>query len=93
MRTASGVFAARSLLQNQNGCFSGSRLISSKRVELPEPSTSETNKFEPLSAARCRVFRRSHNKVHFLIQYLCAIFYSTCKYCDMVFGEPKTTYG
>uniref|UniRef100_A0A2C9VU10 Histone-lysine N-methyltransferase n=1 Tax=Manihot esculenta TaxID=3983 RepID=A0A2C9VU10_MANES len=62
VRTASGVFAARSLLQNQNGCFSGSRLISSKRVELPEPSTSETNKFEPLSAARCRVFRRSHNK-------------------------------
>ncbi|KAJ9188144.1 hypothetical protein P3X46_003534 [Hevea brasiliensis] len=62
VRTASGVFAARSLLQNQNGCFSGSRLVSSKRMELPEPSTSETNKYEPLSAARCRAFKRSYNK-------------------------------
>ncbi|KAF2324880.1 hypothetical protein GH714_020964 [Hevea brasiliensis] len=55
-------FAARSLLQNQNGCFSGSRLVSSKRMELPEPSTSETNKYEPLSAVRCRAFKRSYNK-------------------------------
>ncbi|KAB5534541.1 hypothetical protein DKX38_017627 [Salix brachista] len=39
MRTPSGVFSGRSLLQNQNGCLRGSRLVSSKRVELPEPST------------------------------------------------------
>ncbi|XP_012083218.1 histone-lysine N-methyltransferase ATX3 isoform X2 [Jatropha curcas] len=62
MRTASGVFAARSLLQNQNKSFSCSRLVSSKRVELPEPSASEINEFDPLSAARCRPFKRSNNK-------------------------------
>ncbi|XP_031262931.1 histone-lysine N-methyltransferase ATX3 isoform X1 [Pistacia vera] len=62
VHTPTGVFAGRSLLQNQKGCFRGSRLVSSKRTEFPEASTSEANELEPLSAARCRVFRRSKDK-------------------------------
>eukprot|EP00258_Populus_trichocarpa_P011756 XP_002320864.3 histone-lysine N-methyltransferase ATX3 isoform X3 [Populus trichocarpa] len=62
VRTPSGVFSGRSLLQNQNGCLRGSRLVSSKRVELPEPSTTGSNEFEPLSAAKCRAFKRTNHK-------------------------------
>ncbi|KAL5572102.1 hypothetical protein UlMin_021699 [Ulmus minor] len=63
VHTPSGVFAARSLLQNQKGgCFSGSRLISSKKTEVQETSTLETNDIELLPAARCRIYQRSkHN--------------------------------
>ncbi|KAF7826177.1 histone-lysine N-methyltransferase ATX3 [Senna tora] len=59
VHTPLGVFSPRTSLQNHKGCFRGSRLVSSKNVELLESSTSETNEFEPLSAARCRVYRRS----------------------------------
>ncbi|XP_024020947.1 histone-lysine N-methyltransferase ATX3 isoform X2 [Morus notabilis] len=62
VHTPSGVFAARSLLQNQKGCFKGSRLVASKRIEVQESSTLETNEFEPDSAARCRIFKRSSHK-------------------------------
>ncbi|KAJ8900489.1 hypothetical protein K2173_025266 [Erythroxylum novogranatense] len=62
MRTPSGVFATRSLLENQSMSFRGSRLVSSKGIEIDEPSTSESNEFEPLSAARCRFFKISKNK-------------------------------
>jgi hypothetical protein len=48
-------------VENQMGCFRGSRLISLKKTEVPESSTIEINEFEPLSAARCRVFKRSKN--------------------------------
>lgn len=61
VHTPSGVFSARSV-ENQTGCFRGSRLISLKKTEVPESSTIEINEFEPLSAARCRVFKRSNNK-------------------------------
>lgn len=63
VHTPSGVFAARNSLQNQKGCFRGARVVPSERTELPEPSTSETNEFEPLSAARCCAFKRSNYKV------------------------------
>ena len=63
VHTPSGVFAARSLLQNQKGCFRGSRLVSSKRIEV-QGSTLETIEFEPDSAARCRVFKRSSYEVN-----------------------------
>lgn len=63
VHTPSGVFAARSLLQNQKGCFRGSRLVSAKRIDLQESSASETNEFEPDSAARCRIYTRSNHKV------------------------------
>ncbi|XP_062155071.1 histone-lysine N-methyltransferase ATX3 [Alnus glutinosa] len=61
VHTPLGVFSARSV-ENQTGCFRGSRLISLKKTEVPESSTIEINEFEPLSAARCRVFKRSNNK-------------------------------
>ncbi|KAK3194625.1 hypothetical protein Dsin_025935 [Dipteronia sinensis] len=62
VHTPTGVFAGRSLLQNQRACFRGSRLISAKRTESPEPSTSDTNEFDPLSSARRRIFKRSKHK-------------------------------
>ncbi|KAJ4828953.1 hypothetical protein Tsubulata_028376 [Turnera subulata] len=61
IRTSSRVFAARSLLPNQKECFKGSRLISSKRMELSEPTNSENNELVPHSAARCHDYRRSGN--------------------------------
>ncbi|XP_038709358.1 histone-lysine N-methyltransferase ATX3-like [Tripterygium wilfordii] len=92
VHTPSGVvFAPRSMLQNENGCFRVSRLASSKQMELPEPSTSEAEYFEPLSAARCRIFKRSIIKraereaifhllsgpSHHSLSELCSL--STCK--------------
>ncbi|XP_065860213.1 histone-lysine N-methyltransferase ATX3 [Euphorbia lathyris] len=62
LRSQRGVFAAKSFLQNQNRLSSVSRLVRSEALDLPEPSTSETNEFEPLSAARCRAYKRSNNK-------------------------------
>ncbi|KAG2380206.1 Histone-lysine N-methyltransferase [Vigna angularis] len=62
VHTPLGIFSPRTSLQNQKGCFRGSRLISSKNIELIESSTTENEVVEPLSAARCRVYRRSTNK-------------------------------
>ncbi|KAK6260553.1 hypothetical protein SCA6_015027 [Theobroma cacao] len=62
MHTPTGVFAARNVLQNENECLRGSRLISSKNAELPGSPAPETNEFDAYSAARCRVFRRSKFK-------------------------------
>ncbi|KAK2406846.1 histone-lysine N-methyltransferase ATX3 [Trifolium repens] len=57
-----GIFSPRTLIQNPKGCFRGSRLVSSKNIELNEFSTTENDKVEPFSAARCRVYQRSRNK-------------------------------
>ncbi|KAG5021742.1 hypothetical protein JHK82_017643 [Glycine max] len=62
VHTPLGIFSPRTSLQNQKGCFRGSRLILSKNIELNESSTTENDLVEPLSAARCRVYRRSPNK-------------------------------
>ncbi|PRQ49010.1 putative histone-lysine N-methyltransferase transcription regulator PHD family [Rosa chinensis] len=63
VHTPSGVFAARSLLRNEKGFFRGSRVVSSKKTEVSEPSTSESYELEPvLSAARCRAIKRSNFK-------------------------------
>ncbi|KAG4950917.1 hypothetical protein JHK85_044784 [Glycine max] len=62
VHTPLGIFSPRTSLQNQKGCFRGSRLISSKNIELNESSTTEKDIVEPLSAARCRVYQRSPNK-------------------------------
>ncbi|CAB4271594.1 unnamed protein product [Prunus armeniaca] len=59
IQTPLGVFSAKSLLQNKKR--PGSRLISSNRTKLEEVSTVETTEPEPLSAARCRVFKRLKN--------------------------------
>ncbi|KAJ7962572.1 Histone-lysine N-methyltransferase [Quillaja saponaria] len=57
-----GVFSGRSLMQNRNGCFRGSRLVSSKNVEPLESSICDNNEFEPFSSARCRAFKRANKK-------------------------------
>ncbi|WKA07632.1 hypothetical protein VitviT2T_025430 [Vitis vinifera] len=57
IQTPLGVFSTKSLIQNKKK--SGSRLISSNRIELQQIPTVETDEFEPFSAARCRIFRRS----------------------------------
>ncbi|KAF5451749.1 hypothetical protein F2P56_026826 [Juglans regia] len=58
IHTPSGVFSPRSLLENRKGCFRGSRLGSLKKTELLESTSLESNEFEPLSAAKCRIFKR-----------------------------------
>ncbi|RDX76501.1 Histone-lysine N-methyltransferase ATX3, partial [Mucuna pruriens] len=63
IHTPLGIFSPRTSLQNQKGCFRGSRLISSKNIELNESSTTENDVVDSLSAARCCVYRRSPNKV------------------------------
>ncbi|XP_049351014.1 histone-lysine N-methyltransferase ATX4 isoform X2 [Solanum verrucosum] len=64
MRTPFGVFSTKSLVerQSQEHCSGGKRLISSKTLELPDPSDAGSSSFEPLSAARCRIFQRSSYK-------------------------------
>ncbi|CAI9279058.1 unnamed protein product [Lactuca saligna] len=64
IRTSSEVFCATGLLQKQNQkqSFRGSRLVSCANVNLSTSSTSENNEFEPLSAARCRIYTTSSTK-------------------------------
>lgn len=64
VQTPEGSFlSSRLLLQDQKQVrnFNGSRLIS-KRIELPDPMPSNPDQFDPLSAARCRIYSRSKNK-------------------------------
>lgn len=63
IHTPSVVFSARSLLENRKGGFRGSRLGSLKKIELLESSSLESSEFEPLSAAKCRIFKRLRSKV------------------------------
>ncbi|KAG6575299.1 Histone-lysine N-methyltransferase ATX3, partial [Cucurbita argyrosperma subsp. sororia] len=63
VRSPSGGFSGRNLLQKQKGCYRGSRPVTSKIEELSRSSGSETNDFEPYSAARCRVYVRSTDKM------------------------------
>ncbi|KAI3783570.1 hypothetical protein L1987_42654 [Smallanthus sonchifolius] len=61
IQTPGGVISAKSLILNNNK--NGSRLISSRRLQLLEAPVSETfTEAEPFSAARCREHPRSHNK-------------------------------
>ena len=66
VHTPLGVFSPRTSLQNHKGCIRGSRLVSSKNAELLEYSTPETNEFDPMSSARCRIYKRSQKKVTIL---------------------------
>lgn len=54
------VISPRTSFQKRNR---ESKLISSNSIELLEPPASESNEVELLSAARCRVYRKSPNKV------------------------------
>ncbi|XP_010049124.1 histone-lysine N-methyltransferase ATX4 isoform X2 [Eucalyptus grandis] len=58
IQTPAGVISAKSLIQNKRR--GGSRLISSRPV-LGNVPTAEISELDPLSAARCRVFRRLKN--------------------------------
>ncbi|VFQ75613.1 unnamed protein product [Cuscuta campestris] len=66
MRTPLGVFSTGNVLQRQSGerCMRVSRLISTTRHDLPDTSDPENTEFEPFSAARCRIFKRSWKKSH-----------------------------
>ncbi|PKI76681.1 hypothetical protein CRG98_002990, partial [Punica granatum] len=60
VHTPSGIFSARSLVENKHNAFRGSRLVSKK--DFPDSPEEVTDELEPLSAARCRVLRRSNQK-------------------------------
>ncbi|OIS98012.1 PREDICTED: histone-lysine N-methyltransferase ATX4-like [Nicotiana attenuata] len=60
IQTPKGVFSARSLLQNSK--HTGSRLISTSRLQLQEAPAAEIEEIEPFSAARCRVYNRLRDK-------------------------------
>lgn len=61
IQTPNGVFSTGSLLQNQiqEQCLSGSRLISSRTAECFDSLSADTREIDPMSAARCRIFKRS----------------------------------
>lgn len=59
IQTPSGVFSAKSLVQNKKK--GGSRLISLIREDNEESPAEDTVTCDPFSAARCRPFRRKIN--------------------------------
>ncbi|XP_010521391.1 PREDICTED: histone-lysine N-methyltransferase ATX5-like [Tarenaya hassleriana] len=59
IQTPSGVFSAKSLVQNKKK--GGSRLISSNRFEAEESPEEDTIICDSFSAARCRIFKRKIN--------------------------------
>ncbi|KAL5727003.1 hypothetical protein ACHQM5_000239 [Ranunculus cassubicifolius] len=61
IQTPAGVFSAKSLLSSKKQ--TGSRLISSKKTEIPNDTIVETEQvLDPLSSARCRIFNKSEFK-------------------------------
>lgn len=64
IRTSSEVFCAKRLLENQNQkqSFRASRLLLNTKMELSDSSMAENDEPEPLSAARCRIYRRLSTK-------------------------------
>lgn len=60
IQTPKGTYSTKGLLQNKKSICS--RLISSNRLKLEEASSTEVNDVEPLSAARCRIYKRLNNK-------------------------------
>ncbi|CAH1447815.1 unnamed protein product [Lactuca virosa] len=68
IRTSSEVFCAKRLHQKEKESFKGSRLLMCTKMELSvsHSSTAQENdkdEPEPLSAARCRIYKRSSSKV------------------------------
>lgn len=65
IQTLDGVFSNRSLLQSQyqEQCSRGSRLISSRPAQCSDSSPADTDEFGAMSAARCRIYKRSNVKV------------------------------
>ncbi|KAK4415832.1 Histone-lysine N-methyltransferase ATX3 [Sesamum alatum] len=64
IQTPDSVFSNRSLLQSQyqEQCLRGSRLISSRTAECSDSSPADTDEFEAMSAARCRIYKPSKVK-------------------------------
>ncbi|GAB2265081.1 hypothetical protein Dimus_000148 [Dionaea muscipula] len=60
IHTPSAVFSAKSSLQNKKQ--TGSRLIAPNRSLLVETPVEDTDKIEPFSAARCRIYKQIKNK-------------------------------
>ncbi|KAG5558830.1 hypothetical protein RHGRI_008701 [Rhododendron griersonianum] len=60
IQTPLGVISTKNLLQDKKR--TGSRLIASNRLKLEECSTMDVNEIELVSAARCRIFKRTKNK-------------------------------
>ncbi|KAL3615710.1 hypothetical protein CASFOL_041371 [Castilleja foliolosa] len=58
--TPDGVFSNKSLLhgQYQEQCSRGSRLISTRTVKCSDSSPADTNEFDSMSSARCRIYKR-----------------------------------
>ncbi|KAL3838077.1 hypothetical protein ACJIZ3_022668 [Penstemon smallii] len=64
IETPKGTSTARSLLQNKKhtGSNSSSRLISTSRFKLEEPTSVKIEEVDPFSAARCCVFKSADNE-------------------------------
>ncbi|XP_073136660.1 histone-lysine N-methyltransferase ATX3-like [Henckelia pumila] len=64
IQTPNVVFSNKSLLQSQyqEQCSRGSRLISLRPPECSDSSLADTNEFDAMSAARCRLYARSNIK-------------------------------
>ncbi|KAL3521637.1 hypothetical protein ACH5RR_019786 [Cinchona calisaya] len=62
IQTPTGTFSTKGLLQNKKSTCS--RLISLNSLKLEEAPITEVNHVEPLSAARCRIYKRLNNKDH-----------------------------
>ncbi|XP_010482737.1 PREDICTED: histone-lysine N-methyltransferase ATX5-like isoform X3 [Camelina sativa] len=60
IQTPSGVFSAKSLVQNKKKA--GSRLILANREEVEESAAEDTIPVDPFSSARCRLYKRKVNK-------------------------------
>ncbi|CAH8279492.1 unnamed protein product [Arabidopsis lyrata] len=59
IQTPSGVFSAKSLVQNKKK--TGSRLILANREEVEESAAEDTIPIDPFSSARCRLYKRTVN--------------------------------
>ncbi|XP_057805816.1 histone-lysine N-methyltransferase ATX3-like isoform X2 [Salvia miltiorrhiza] len=64
IQTPDGVFSNRSVLQSQyqEQCSRGVRLISSSTAECSVSSPADADGFDAMSAARCRIYKRSNTK-------------------------------
>ncbi|KAL6498830.1 hypothetical protein OROGR_028377 [Orobanche gracilis] len=66
IQTPDGVFSNRSLLQGQyqEQCSRGSRLISTRNITCLDSSPSDTDEFDAMSAAKCRIYKRLNRTGH-----------------------------
>lgn len=81
IQTPLGVISTKNLLQDKKR--TGSRLIASNRLKIEECSTMDVNEIELVSAARCRIFKRSKNKVPWEVacHYRCCNSFEYCLGC------------